>query len=196
MRTSIPLRGLLLYLLLLVNAEPLLADNKVLGQIDFQAAGKVERSAGVWVDGQYLGYVNELKGSKKVLLLPGTHQIVVRQVGYEPFVQSVTLQPGDKRLLQVTLIKDPRFQMPPETAEVKFSVDPDRAAVFVDELYAGHAGELGRGLVVAAGKRKISISLPGYQDFETVVDLVPNQKFTIKTKLLKAAAPQEEAAPQ
>lgn len=176
----------LLCLALSVLGRQARADNQVLGQVDFEGATKVEKTAGVWVDGQYLGYLDELKGSKKVLLLPGTHEVVVRQAGYSDFSQEITLQPGDKRLVSVTLQKDPRYQMPTVTAEVKFSVDPDRAAVFVDGLFAGHAGELGRGLLVATGKRKITISLPGYKDFETVVELAPKQKFTLKTKLLKA----------
>ena len=178
-------RVFLLSCLALLLAVPANGENEVLGQVDFEGATKVEQTAGVWVDGQYLGYLDELKGSKKVLLLPGTHQIVVRQAGYQDFTQEVTLQPADRRLVTVTLVKDPRYQMPAVTSEVKFSVDPDRAAVFVDDMFAGHAGELGRGLLVAPGKRKITIRLPGYKDFESVVDLAPRQKFTIKTKLLK-----------
>jgi PEGA domain len=89
--------------------------------------------------------------------------------------------------------------MPSVTAEIKLSVDPDRAAVFVDGLLVGHAGELGgigKSLLVAPGKRKITISLPGYQSFETEVELAPNQKFTLKTKLLKTAATQESPPSQ
>ena len=71
---------------------------------------------------------------------------------------------------------------------IKLSVTPDRAAVFVDGLYVGHVGEFGgvaKSLLVAPGHRKITISLPGYQTFNTEVDLVPNQKFQIKTDLIK-----------
>ena len=81
--------------------------------------------------------------------------------------------------------------MPSVTAEIKISVNPDRAAVFVDGFLAGHAGELGgiaKSLLVAPGHRKIVISLPGYQTFTTEVDLAPNQKFNLKTELLKASA--------
>jgi hypothetical protein len=178
----------------LLSGTLLYADNKVLGELQFEGATNVERSSGVWVDGQYLGYLKELKGSKTVLLLPGEHEIVVRQAGYKDFSQRITLQPGDKRSIQVTLQKDPRLQMPAVTAEIKLSVDPDRAAVFVDGMFAGHAGELGgvgEGLLVAPGKRRITVSLPGYRSFETEVELAPNQKFEIKTKLIKIGASQE-----
>jgi hypothetical protein len=70
------------------------------------------------------------------------------------------------------------------------SVNPDRAAVFLDGRYVGHAREFGNGLIVAPGHRKIAISLPGYQTFSTEVDLAPRQKFEIKTDLLKSGATQ------
>jgi hypothetical protein len=47
----------------------------------------MEETSGVWIDGQYVGYLRELKGSKKILLLPGEHEITIRQGGYVDFVQ-------------------------------------------------------------------------------------------------------------
>ena len=38
------------------------------------------------------------------------------------------------------------------------------------------------------GKRKVTISLPGYQTFETDIDPVANQKSTFKTTLVKGGA--------
>ena len=130
------------------------AENKVLGEVEFAGATNIEQDSGVWVDGQYLGYLKELKGSKKVLLLPGTHTIQVKHDAYTDFTQEVTVQPGGKQVLQVELVRDPRYRMPAVTAEIKLSVDPDRAAVFVDGELVGHAGELGgigKSLLVARG---------------------------------------------
>jgi len=62
-------------------------SSKVLGEVKFEGATKVERDSGVWVDGGYVGYLKELKGDKKVLLLLGEHQIAVRQSGYDDFMQ-------------------------------------------------------------------------------------------------------------
>ena len=166
------------------------AGNDVLGELQLEGATKVEKTSGVWIDGQYLGYLDELKGSKKILLLPGEHKISVRQNGYQDFTQDVTLHPGEKQLLNVTMVKDTRYVMPAVTSEIKISVNPDRAAVFLDGRYVGHAAEFGAGLIVAPGHRKISISLPGYQTFSTEVDLAPKQKFEIKTDLLKSGEPQ------
>lgn len=174
------------------------AGNDVLGEIQLEGATKVEKTSGVWIDGQYLGYLDELKGSKKILLLPGEHKIAVRQNGYQDFTRELVLQPGQKQLVVVKMVKDLRFKMPPVTAEIKLSINPDRAAVFLDGLFVGHAGEFGgiaKSLLVAPGHRKIAISLPGYETFSTEVDLSPNQKFEIKTDLVKASTPQPSPLP-
>jgi hypothetical protein len=163
-------------------------SNQVLGEVELVGATKIEKTSGVWVDGQYLGYVKELKGSKKILLLPGEHEIAVRQDGYKDFRDDINVQPGEKQTISVKMVKDPRFKMPSVFSEIKLSVTPDRAAVFVDNLYVGHVGEFGgvaKSLLVAPGHRHITISLAGYETFNSEVDLAPNQKFQIKTDLIK-----------
>lgn len=174
-------------------ASRLYAGNEVLGEIQLIGATKVEKSSGVWVDGQYLGYLKELKGSKKILLLPGEHEIAVRQAGYKDFTQKVVLEPGQKHTINVAMEKDPQAQYPEQTTQVKMSVSPNRAAVFVDESYVGHVDEFdgpGQALLLAPGKHKIKISLPGYQTFETEVNLLANQKFELKTDLFKGSITQ------
>jgi hypothetical protein len=49
---------------------------------------------------------------------------------------------------------------------------------------------VGKALLVAPGKHKIKISLPGYHTFETEIDLVANQKSTVKTEMV-AGGPAE-----
>jgi len=72
-------RLVLLWILLLVAAFllpiPVHAANEVMGEIQFEGKSHVEETSGVWVDGEYVVYLKELKGSKKVLLLPGEHVI-------------------------------------------------------------------------------------------------------------------------
>src|SRR5205814_1263452 len=93
------LAGIVLTLAVVMSAPHLNAQNQVLGELQLQGATDAEKTAGVWVDGQYLGYLKELKGTKKILLLPGEHQITVRQAGYIDFTSKVVLQPGEKQLL-------------------------------------------------------------------------------------------------
>ncbi len=169
------------------------AQNQVLGELSFHGATKVERTSGVWVDGLYVGYLDELKDDKKVLLLPGEHEIAVRQAGYQDFVQMVVIEPGKKSILSVNMDKDPRALAPDVVAEIKLSVTPTRAAVFLDDLFVGHVQEFSgpwRGMLVSPGRHEIKIALPGYQAFETEFNLLPRQKFTIKTDLEKGSIAQ------
>jgi hypothetical protein len=168
-------------------------SSDILGEIELVGATNIEKGSGVWIDGQYVGYLKELKGSKKILLLPGEHLVVVRQDGYKDFAEKVVVQPKEKQLVQVAMSKDPGSHLPVTTAEIKLSVNPDRAGVFVDGLFVGHVGEfggVGKALLVAPGTRKITIFLTGYQTFETEVNLAANQKFQLKTDLTKVATPQ------
>ncbi len=163
------------------------AQNKVLGEVELAGASKVENTSGVWIDGQYVGYLSELKGSKKLLLLPGEHDITVRQGGYLDFTQKITVRAGEKQSIAVKMEKDTRVVLPKVTAEIKLEVKPNRAAVLVDGVFVGHIAEFegpGKALLVAPGKHKIKISLPGYHDFETDINLVANQKSTIKTEMV------------
>src|SRR3989442_1698385 len=66
---------LLLCMLVPFGANLRAQSNEVLGEIELVGATKIEKTSGVWVDGQYLGYLKELKGSKKILLLPGSHEL-------------------------------------------------------------------------------------------------------------------------
>ncbi|MBZ5629135.1 MAG: PEGA domain-containing protein [Acidobacteriia bacterium] len=168
------------------------AGNDVMGEIQFEGKSHVEKTSGVWVDGQYVGYLKELNGSKKVLLLPGDHNIVVRQDGYKDFTEKVLVQPGGKQVVLVRMEKAPTAPFPDMTATVKIDVNPSRAAVFMDGLFVGHVGEfkgLGRGMLIAPGTHQFRIALPGYQTFETDIDPLANQEVQIKTDLVKNGAP-------
>jgi hypothetical protein len=171
------------------------AGNDVLGEIQFEGRSRIEKTSGVWVDGQYVGYLKELKGSKQVLLLPGDHDIVVRQDGYQDFTEKVLVQPGQKQVVLVSMAKAPTVTLPDVTAEVKIDVNPSRAAVFMDGLFVGHVGEFkgpGRGMLIAPGTHQIRIALPGYQTFETDINPLANQKVQIKTDLVRNGAPLAE----
>lgn len=172
--------------------------NQVLGEVHIQGNTKVDKTSGVWVDGQYVGFVNELIGDKKILLLPGKHEIAVRQAGYLEQVQEVTVEPGKLTTIDVSMQKDPRAQLPSgSAAQVKLDVTPDRAAVFVDGAYAGtpkEFGGVGRAMLIAPGKHTVKIALVGYQDFTTEINPRPKQKITIKTDLVPGTVMQAGTA--
>jgi PEGA domain len=169
---------------------PLWAANDIMSEIQFVGPSKAEKTSGVWVDGQYVGYLKELKGSKKVVLLPGQHEITVKQAGYQDFTQKVVLEPGQKHVIHVAMQKNPAAQYPDATAQIKMSVSPNRAAVFLDDQFVGHVDEFdgpGQALLVAPGKHRVKITLPGYRTFETELNLLAEQKFELKTDLFKGS---------
>ncbi|HXH49373.1 MAG TPA: PEGA domain-containing protein [Terriglobia bacterium] len=173
------------------------AKNQVLGQIQFDAANKAAKSSGVWVDGQYIGFLKELKGSKKILLLPGKHHVEVRQSGYQNFTTEVNLEPGQKEIIAVAMQRDINARYGTQTAVVKISGNPERAAVFVDKQFVGHIDQFngpGQGMLLTPGKHEIKVSLPGYQTFETEVTLLPRQKLKLKTNLMPVPALERRAS--
>lgn len=174
------------------------AENQVLGEVDIQGKTNVDKTSGVWVDGEYVGYVKELKGDKKLLLLPGDHEIAVRQAGYMDQIEKVTVEPGRKTIVSIRMQSDPRAQFPKGvTSEVKLDVTPNRAAVFVDDGYVGTIKEfsgLGRAMVIAPGQHNVKIALAGYRDFTTQINLRPKQEMTIKTDLVPGSITQAGSA--
>jgi len=162
----------------------------VLAELRFVPTTSADKGAGVWVDGQYVGYVKELKGDKKVLLLPGKHDIVVRQAWYKNYVTEALLQPGQVHTITISLAKDIRTSPVPATGELNISATPARAAVFVDDQFAGHVDEFdgpGQAMLLTPGHHRVRIALPGYLPFDNVVDLRANQKLKIETALVKGS---------
>src|SRR6266852_7512862 len=103
-------------LCLLLTATHAAAQNQIMGEVLFSGATRVEKDSGVWVDGQYVGYLKELKGKKKILLLPGKHQIAVRQSGYDNFSQEIVVEPCQPQTVQVAMNMSSRAYVPEVTS--------------------------------------------------------------------------------
>ena len=193
LRRFVPVVAALILLLSAANSN---ADNRIMGEVQFEGATRVERDSGVWIDGQYVGYLKELKGDKKVMLLPGEHQISVRQAGLDDFVHQIVVEPGQKQTVRVAMQKSAGWVMPSAVSTLKLKVQPDRAAVFLDGRYVGHVGEFGgkfHSLEIASGKHRVKIELPGYRTFETEINLLAGQKSEVKTELVKGSIEQNDA---
>src|ERR1700682_1910521 len=108
------------------------AEDRVQSELRFVGHNKAEKTAGVWVDGQYVGFVKELAGDKKITLLPGKHEVVIRQAWYNEFVKQVILEPGQTQQINVALVKSARLPTKDATGELNIDATPSRAAGFVD----------------------------------------------------------------
>jgi hypothetical protein len=95
---------------------PLSAQTTVLGELTFKGASKVEKTSGVWIDGKYVGYLGELWGPKRILLIPGDHDLAVRQAGYKDFTEKLTVEPKELLLVPVRMQKDTSDTWPSVTA--------------------------------------------------------------------------------
>jgi hypothetical protein len=180
-------------LMMISGTKTLRAQNKVVGEFEFEGKTKLERDSGVWIDGNYVGYLKELKGSKKVTLLPGQHEVVVRQSGYQDYVAKIVVEPGQKRLVSVTMHLAPRASVPEITATLKLKIKPKRAAVFLDEKFVGHAADFGgafRSMKISPGKHRVRVELPGYRTFDTEINLLANQESEVKTELVPGSIEQ------
>jgi hypothetical protein len=169
------------------------SSNDVLGEVQLKAVGKIEKTAGIWVDDQYLGYLKELKGSKKILLLPGRHEITARLSGHLDFETTVDMKAGEMKVVRIAMRENPDAHIPDpiDMARVKVLVKPTRAAVFVNDRYVGHVDQfrgIGDSLGLNPGTYRIHITLPGYLPFETEMTLARQQNYEIKTKLQKSSA--------
>src|SRR5258707_105743 len=168
------------FLVLFPSAMP--AQNQVLGEVKLVGKTKADKTSGVWIDGQYVGYVNELRDDNKLLLLPGEHEISVRQSGYSDFTQKVMIEPQKRVILHVVMLRAPGAALPKVTSQIKLYVSPDRAAVFVDDAFVGNVSEfsgIGHGMLVSPGKQCVKIALPRYQAFRTGVSLLGRRKHYI-----------------
>ncbi len=179
------------------NLRPAQAQNQVMGEVKFEGTTKTEKEAGVWIDGQYVGYLKELKGSKKVMLLPGEHEVAVRQSGYDDYVKKIVVEPGQTQVVSATLVRSARATAPAVTSTLKLDIEPKRAAVFLDEKFVGHASEFGgkfHSMLISPGKHRIKVELPGYRTYDTEIDLLAGQKTEVKTILVPGSI--EQAGPE
>lgn len=191
-KTSAPCTILALFATLAAGAA-WAADSDVLGEVTLKPSSKIEKSAGVWVDGQYLGFLKELKGSKKVLLLPGRHELTARLTGYLDFTTEFEVKAGETREIRVAMRENltAKYPDPDDMARVKLNIEPSRAAVFVNDRYVGHVDQFNgfrKSLGLEPGTYRIHVTLPGYLPFDAELTLLKEQEYAIETTLQKGDA--------
>lgn len=190
------MRALLLGLALGSISSAAWAVNPLLGKVEISPASRVERDAGVWVDGQYMGYVRHLSGKDRLVLLPGEHDLVFKLVGFEDVASRITVEPGSKvdYRLQMQQREGVTYPEKDATAKLRLNVEPEEAAIFVNQTYVGHVDRFNgpKGMRLAPGDYRFTIALPGYRSFETSLTVHANQTYEVKTKL-QAAALDEQA---
>lgn len=181
----------------LLGSVAALGANALLGEIELKAASRVERDAGVWVDGQYVGFVKDLKNSDRLVLVPGAHHVLVKLIGYEDVSSTIVVEPGErtKYRIEMTAVEGLDYPDKDATGKVRISIEPKDAAIFVNDRYVGHVDRFNgaKGMRLKPGAYRFAVALPGYRSFDTEINVRAGQTYEIKTKLQKG--PLDEQAP-
>src|SRR5437773_10945845 len=127
--------GLLLTIFLTAGGSVWASDNQVLAELRFMDHNGAEKKAGVWVDGQYVGFVKELNGDKKMLLLRGKHEIVVRQAWYQDYVEQTLLEPGEIHTIKPAMAKESHVVTAGGTFGLKNDYHTSRGAGFLSDAF-------------------------------------------------------------
>jgi hypothetical protein len=163
------------------------AANPILGEVEIEAGSKIERKAGVWLDGQYVGFVKDLQRRGKLVLVPGEHQLLFKLIGYQDVATKIVVDPGERKEYRIAMLPKAGVTYPEKegTARLRISVEPEKAAVFVNGAYVGHVDHFNgpRGMRLGPGTYRFTIALPGYQAFETELTLRAGQEYEISTDL-------------
>jgi hypothetical protein len=174
------------------------AANPLQGEVELEAASKIERNAGLWLDGQYVGFVKDLAGNGKLVLMPGEHELTFKLIGYADVTSTIDVEPGSRTSYRVALRPKSGTTYPDEseTAQVRISVKPEEAALFVNDSYVGHIDQFDgrRGMRLSAGTYRLTIALPGYEAFTTELSVSAGQSYEIKTELPKGSLDEQAAA--
>ena len=167
------------------------AQPAVQGEVELKAASRLERSAGVWLDGQYVGVVSELDGRGGLVLLPGEHELTFKLIGYEDVTSRIVVEPGQQQKYQIAMKGKADAVYPDEanTAQLRVDVKPEDAAVFINEAFVGRTDRFGarQGMRLSPGEYRVTIALPGYESFEAALTLRAGQTYEIKTELAKGS---------
>lgn len=165
------------------------AQDAATGQIRFSGSSSAIKLSGVWVDGQYVGSMGELKNELR--LPPGNHEISVRQAGFVDFDKQVATQAGSAVAIHVSMEADARFAFADRrtSAQVRLDVRPWKAAVFLDDYYVGTVEQfygVEHAMLITPGKHRIKFALAGFESSETSVNLTSREKFKLRADLAPA----------
>jgi hypothetical protein len=162
------------------------------GELQVVTSHETEKDSGVWIDAEYIGYLRDFWGNKKILLPPGEHEISLRKFGYKTFTQKVPIDSAKTYFLPVALEIDVQAQYPTkDTAALKIIASPPEAAVLIDGAYVGYAGQVSgvfKSLTVASGPRRVRIEMQGYAPYETEIALTAGKTSEVRAALTKGGA--------
>lgn len=168
-----------------VNAQ-LVASAPAFGWLEVTS---VPSGATVFVDGDRLGHTTPAKIARP----PGSCTVEVTKTGYQDYTGTWTVTAGQTTVAAVTLTATSTAGGPQgssaTTGTISVTSTPSGAQVYVDDVGKGTTPKTITG--VAAGSHAVSVSLSGYEDYETMVNVVAGGTTNVNAVLKKGttAAP-------
>lgn len=177
--------GLALVALLLSSPAPAVAGDRTIGTSSTPGVLKTKvkpDDAGIYVDGEYAGHADRFNGpGENLYLAPGEHEIRVSLVYYKDYTTKVTIQPGEKTVVQHAMA--PSGEAHPTGPFGRIKISPPKselnAAVIVDGMHVGYADQVNKiaqTLLLLPGPHKIELLYAGYQPYVTTITVEANKK--------------------
>ena len=169
----------LILVVLLLLALPAFARHESAGKLTVHVSPK---QAYVFVDGKAIR-----DGSQTISLMSGSHEISVRNYGYMPNTQVVSISPGNTTQINVALHKS-GAEVPGPFGDIEFKGHP-RAAVFLNgttpDYFVGHVDEFDwdwiwhQRLLVKPGTYHVTVTREGSSIWSGPVEVRAGEKVIV-----------------
>jgi hypothetical protein len=130
-------------------------------------------TAGIFIDGKYVGTAANFRRARKYSLNAGEHEITLSDPRYEELKTKITIHPGGTVTLSEHLRPLPKPQGP--FGRLRTLNFDKYAAVYLNEKFYGHADELSnfaQGLLIQPGEYKVRVeSMTGAPAHEETVKI-------------------------
>ncbi|MBO8183446.1 MAG: PEGA domain-containing protein [Archaeoglobus sp.] len=135
------------------------------------SVGSTPTGADVYVNNQYSGTT-----PLTLKLTPGTYSVKITKDDYEPYVETVTLNPGESKSINIQLKALFGF--------LNIYSNVQGADVYIDGVKVGITPL--KAYKLSVGDHKIEIRKEGYETFSQSLVIEPTKTHTINTRLTKA----------
>lgn len=142
------------------------------------------KSAGVFVDGKYLGPAGRFMSNKKYSLPAGEHTLMLSEPRYSEHKATFKIEAGKTTVIEQAMSGLPLAQ--PPFGRIRVLGAADTAAVLVNGRFMGHADEFSNGaqrLLLNPGQYLVELMNPGGGVFhKEKITLKANEEVVVRVK--------------
>lgn len=161
-----------------VNAQMRAIPSQTTGFIDVTSS---PAEANIYLDGAYQGQTSS-SGPFTISNVPvGAHTVRLTLIGYQDYTTSANVVAGTTSHVGAAL--QPPYHPPSSTGTVSVSSSPTGANVYIDNAYKGVTPV---DIEVSPGTRTVKVTLPGYLDWSTDVQVTAGGTSQVSASLTPA----------